>query len=395
MLNSLATHMDHILELRRQAQQYEMASWEYSGDSQDDLHHRQNLARQAAHLRQQADWEANQADSVAKGQLGQIMSMLPNVINNGSHGTGSSVELDDLPEPMRSYYLRHPELREADSVSEVVGKSSWASVKKVDETSIQQDKELRSRLLALLKQLTKKERMGWWDESTDQIVFQKDYGDMPTEELKAQIFARLYKMQGETNSTEDEIQAFYESVSMGADFIPVVGNLKSLVEASTGRDYITGDDLTWVERGFSLAGVVGGGFIKLGGKSIKTDKGLKYIYEIARGLHASVEVGREVTLPRVETYEQARNLALELVGDLGPDAKSVIGTLDKSQGYGKVIGRRSEDGKVLWRLDYDPIKGMHINIEDYREGKGEKAIKLCIPFDGNEDTFISLLKHLN
>ncbi|WP_161780637.1 hypothetical protein [Tumebacillus flagellatus] len=94
----------------------------------------------------------------------------------------------------------------------------------------------------------------------------------------------------------------------------------------------------------SLAGVVGGGFVKLGGKAIKTDKGLKYIYEIARGLHAGVEVGRDVTLPQVETYEQARNLAFELVG-LGPDAKPVIGTLDKSQGDGKVIGRRSADGK--------------------------------------------------
>lgn len=61
----------------------------------------------------------------------------------------------------------------------------------------------------------------------------------------------------------------------------------------------------------------------------------------------------------------------------------------------KIVGRMSSDKKVLWRLDYDPKKGPHINMEDYRMGKGSNAKKYCIPFDGNENTFESLLKHLN
>ncbi|MEK4063788.1 MULTISPECIES: RHS repeat-associated core domain-containing protein [unclassified Paenibacillus] len=96
----------------------------------------------------------------------------------------------------------------------------------------------------------------------------------------------------------------------------------------------------------------------------------------------------------LKSYEQARNLALDIVGDLGPGSKSVIGRLPSSAGYGQVVGRQSADGKLLWRLDYDPNKGTHINIEDYRGGKGNNAIKLVIPFEGNEDTFRSLLKHL-
>lgn len=35
------------------------------------------------------------------------------------------------------------------------------------------------------------------------------------------------------------------------------------------------------------------------------------------------------------------------------------GSLEKSYGYGKKIGRQSFNGKVRWRLDYDPNKGVY------------------------------------
>jgi hypothetical protein len=46
-------------------------------------------------------------------------------------------------------------------------------------------------------------------------------------------------------------------------------------------------------------------------------------------------------------------------------------------------------------LDYDPKKGMHINIENFRNGKGALGEKIVIPFEGTEKLFKSLLKHLN
>ena len=55
----------------------------------------------------------------------------------------------------------------------------------------------------------------------------------------------------------------------------------------------------------------------------------------------------------------------------------------------------SADGKVRWRLDYDPNKGIHINIEDFRNGKGPNAAKIAIPFQGDENLFKSLIKNLN
>ncbi|MDQ1224931.1 hemagglutinin repeat-containing protein [Pantoea ananatis] len=104
----------------------------------------------------------------------------------------------------------------------------------------------------------------------------------------------------------------------------------------------------------------------------------------------------ETTLKSEKNWESARNKALDIVGNLGADSKPVIGRLEVSAGNGKVIGRQSNDGKVGWRVDYDPEKGTHINIWDYSQGKGPgKAVKQVIPFEGNEKSFETILKQLN
>lgn len=104
----------------------------------------------------------------------------------------------------------------------------------------------------------------------------------------------------------------------------------------------------------------------------------------------------EITLKPEKNWESARNKALETVGNLGADSKPVIGRLEVSVGNGKVIGRQSSDGKIGWRVDYDPNQGTHINIWDYSQGKGPgKAVKRVIPFDGNEDSFEKIIKQLN
>ena len=128
--------------------------------------------------------------------------------------------------------------------------------------------------------------------------------------------------------------------------------------------------------------------------------------EATGGLLAGIILpGKKVTSPvtRIETilkseknWESARNKALNIVGNLGADSKPVIGRLEVSAGNGKIIGRQSNDGKVGWRVDYDPEKGTHINIWDYSQGKGPgKAVKQVIPFEGNEKEFETILKQLN
>ncbi len=104
----------------------------------------------------------------------------------------------------------------------------------------------------------------------------------------------------------------------------------------------------------------------------------------------------EEILPKVKSWEVARNNTISQVGNLGMDAKPVVGRLEVSAGYNQVIGRQTADSKRGWRLDFDPDKGPHINIWDYTKGKGPgKAVKKVIPFEGNEDTFKALLKQLN
>lgn len=103
----------------------------------------------------------------------------------------------------------------------------------------------------------------------------------------------------------------------------------------------------------------------------------------------------EIILPNQGSFERARNLALSEVGNLGINSKPNISNLPKSRSYGKVIGRQSADGLRGWRIDFDPIKGPHINIFDYSKGKGSNAIKKAIPFNGTEADVERLIKQFN
>ena len=127
----------------------------------------------------------------------------------------------------------------------------------------------------------------------------------------------------------------------------------------------------------------------------KNRPGLEFVKRAEAAVEKSNTVCREIVLPKVKTFEQARNKALEIVGDLGPNSQPVIGRLKQSAGFGKIIGRRSADKKMRWRLDYDHQKGPHINVINIKAGKGINSQKYVIPFEGTEETFISLLKHLN
>ncbi|MFL0185004.1 polymorphic toxin-type HINT domain-containing protein [Tenacibaculum maritimum] len=110
---------------------------------------------------------------------------------------------------------------------------------------------------------------------------------------------------------------------------------------------------------------------------------------------AKALLGKELPVKGYKHFEQARNIALELVGDLGAEARNTVGRLKKAYGHGKIIGRESKDKLVRWRIDYDPVKGAHINVEDFRGGKGKKALKYSIEFEGGEKAYKKLIDNLN
>lgn len=113
--------------------------------------------------------------------------------------------------------------------------------------------------------------------------------------------------------------------------------------------------------------------------------------DLRKNLHDSIN--REKIFPKVKTYEQARNKALEVIGQVDPTTgKAYIGKI--GVGKEKIVGRGWHDGKVTLRLDFDHSKGPHINITDFRLGKGAKGNAVAIPFEGDETTVKQLLKHL-
>lgn len=178
------------------------------------------------------------------------------------------------------------------------------------------------------------------------------------------------------------------------DITPGIGTGKEIGQLIKGEDLVTGRKYGPEDYGWGTLAVVSGGTTRVVGKVVGKIGDLE---KKGKALEAAAKGGRsgEIVLDKVQTYEQARNKALSLLGDLGVDSQPFIGTMEKSAGYGKIVGRETADHKARWRLDYDPSKGMHINVEDFRNGKKDKAIKYAIPFEGDEETFKSLLKYLN
>ena len=73
-------------------------------------------------------------------------------------------------------------------------------------------------------------------------------------------------------------------VSSALDFVPGVGNVKSLGEAITGKDIITGEKLSKTERTLSLLGAIPGGNWLKNGKHLKN--GQKFLKAAQRATKA-------------------------------------------------------------------------------------------------------------
>ena len=74
--------------------------------------------------------------------------------------------------------------------------------------------------------------------------------------------------------------------SSALDFVPVVGNVKSLGELFIGKDLITGEELSYFERGISLLGVIPGG------NYLKNSKHLKNGQKFLKAAKRAQKVGK-------------------------------------------------------------------------------------------------------
>ena len=107
----------------------------------------------------------------------------------------------------------------------------------------------------------------------------------------------------------------------------------------------------------------------------------------------------ETVYEKEKSYESARNTLMNELYNNSDALKNgslpYEGRLGTSYGYNKIIGRQSFDGKVRWRLDYDPNKGVHFNIEDFSKGKGNNAVKIAIPIDISYDEYVRIIDSWN
>lgn len=139
---------------------------------------------------------------------------------------------------------------------------------------------------------------------------------------------------------------FAALLSFGLEFVPVVGTGKGIIEAFTGRDLVTGEELAWWER---MLGVVPIGGALIGGGVIVA-KGIRHADDIGDIARHTDEVGDATRafdnwiegLPRKQTPNNTLRDAYE-IRHTGPDNIQV-------RGGGEEIwadGVRSSDGRLL------------------------------------------------
>ncbi|MFF4898384.1 RHS repeat-associated core domain-containing protein [Streptomyces sp. NPDC001068] len=91
-----------------------------------------------------------------------------------------------------------------------------------------------------------------------------------------------------------------------------------------------------------------------------------------------------------DSYEQARNKALEILGDIDPHTREPYeGRMGKSAAFGRVVGfeTRVNGEWKQFRIDYDPVKGPHINVAVGRGGQ-----RYAVRWNGSEADMLRILK---
>jgi RHS repeat-associated protein len=94
-------------------------------------------------------------------------------------------------------------------------------------------------------------------------------------------------------------------------------------------------------------------------------------------------------------FNQARNRALDILGDIDPHNRvPYVGRLESAPTFGRVVGfETTVNGvKKRFRVDYDPNKGPHINVEI---GRGKDAERWAVPWDGTESDALAQIDRLN
>ena len=170
-----------------------------------------------------------------------------------------------------------------------------------------------------------------------------------------------------------------QSIEQTAMFLPF---------ASLGLKKLSNEEITKAD--YILEAI---GFIPIGRLVGGAGKLIKYAFELSSEVShlvgASYKMvdeagiaGREIiSVTKSGTRVDAFKVTSSIVGDLGVDAKPLMGKSTKNfpDADKLVVGRQSADGTRSWRIDFDDVKGAHYN---WKIGKQSGAV----PFDATKET---------
>ena len=123
-------------------------------------------------------------------------------------------------------------------------------------------------------------------------------------------------------------------VSSALDFVPIVGNFKSLSEAITGKDMITGEDLSEAERALSLFGAIPGG------NYLKNAKHLKNGQKFLKAAQRAQKVGK---MKNAINFAKAGARAMTKANKVSNTVKNVFKASKTFLKLGKEDNKDNED----------------------------------------------------
>ncbi len=140
-----------------------------------------------------------------------------------------------------------------------------------------------------------------------------------------------------------------------------------------------------------------GGWLKVEGLTLRAERATGYNLEVESD--HTYFVGKnaawvhnagcgEIISRTFDSFEQSRNEALKTIGKIDPATRTpFIGRL--GAGEGQVVGFTTRVDGVFkrFRIDYDPIKGSHINVEI-----GKPSQTYAFPFKGTEQDVKNILR---
>ena len=127
-------------------------------------------------------------------------------------------------------------------------------------------------------------------------------------------------------------------VSSALDFVPIVENFKSLSEAITGKDMITGEDLSEAERALSLFGAIPGG------NYLKNAKHLKNGQKFLKAAQRAQKVGK---MKNAINFAKAGARAMTKENKVSNTVKNVLKASKTFLKLGKEENKNNKDNEDM------------------------------------------------